>query len=371
MSLEEIARSWDAFGREDPLWAILTLPGKRNRRWDPEEFFRTGVEEVGRVLSLLGSLGQPASRRRALDFGCGVGRLTQALAASFDEVDGVDVAPSMVDLARRFNRRGARCRFHLNAEPHLRLFADGAFDLVYSSYVLQHVPPPLARGYVGEFVRLLAPGGLALFQLPAEPRPGASEALPGGAFRSRLSVGPPPASLRAGEAVTVPVQVVNEGAQTWPCRGDGTGRFQVNVGNHWLSADGRLVVQDDGRAPLPLDLPPGASAEVELTVTAPGRPGPHILEVDLVQEGVAWFAERGASASRVPVAVTGSPAAPGEGEGLSPAPRMEMHGVPAPEVERWVEEAGGELLARTALVSTGREFLERDWVSWLYAAARR
>ncbi len=196
MSLEEIARSWDAFGREDPLWAILTLPGKRNRRWDPEEFFQTGVEEVGRVLSLLESLGLPASRRRALDFGCGVGRLTQALARAFCEVDGVDVARSMVELAERFNRHGGRCRFHLNAEPDLGLFPDGAFDLVYSSYVLQHVPPGLARGYVKEFLRVLSPGGVALFQLPAEPRPGASAPLPDGAFRARLSVSPPPGRLR-------------------------------------------------------------------------------------------------------------------------------------------------------------------------------
>ncbi|KAA0256336.1 methyltransferase domain-containing protein [Acidobacteria bacterium ACD] len=372
MSLEEIARSWDAFGREDPLWAILTLPGKRNRRWDPEEFFQTGVEEVGRVLSLLESLGLPASRRRALDFGCGVGRLTQALARAFCEVDGVDVARSMVELAERFNRHGGRCRFHLNAEPDLGLFPDGAFDLVYSSYVLQHVPPGLARGYVKEFLRVLSPGGVALFQLPAEPRPGASAPLPDGAFRARLSVSPPPGRLRTGEPWTLAVQVVNEGSGPWPCRGDGTGRFQVNVGNHWLSEDGGLVAQDDGRAPLPADLAPGASAEVELTVTPPGRPGPYLLEVDLVQEGVAWFAERGSPPCRLAVPVGGEASpAPAEGAPAPAPPRMEMHGVPPADVALWVEEAGGRIAERTGLVSTGREFLEKDWVSWLYAAVRR
>ncbi len=50
-------------------------------------------------------------KRRALDFGCGVGRLTQALARHFNIVDGVDIAPSMIELANQFNRSGGRCRY--------------------------------------------------------------------------------------------------------------------------------------------------------------------------------------------------------------------------------------------------------------------
>lgn len=372
MSLEEIARNWDALGRQDPLWAILTLPGKRNRRWDPEEFLATGVEEVGRVLSLLGSLGLPASRRRALDFGCGAGRLTQALAAAFEEADGVDVAPSMVELAERYNRYGDRCRYHLNLETDLRLFPDGAFDLVYSSYVLQHVPPALARGYVREFVRVLAPGGVALFQLPESPRPGATAPLPDGAFRARISLPGPPELLLAGSPATIAVGVGNEGTHAWPARGDGSGRFQVTVGNHWLSAAGEPLVHDDGRTSLPSDVAPGSGVEVELTVTPPSAPGAFVLEVDLVQEGVAWFAERGSTAARMPVEVSGPlPSASPTVEAGPASPRMEMHGVPSAEVTRWVEEAGGRVVARSGLLSTGKEFLERDWVSWLYVATRR
>src|SRR5258707_194558 len=84
--------------------------------------------------------GATSPSRRALDFGWGAGRLSQAIARRMAEVDGVDIARSMVDLAGRHNRYGDRCRYRVNTAPDLRLFGDGAFDFVYSSIVLQHIP---------------------------------------------------------------------------------------------------------------------------------------------------------------------------------------------------------------------------------------
>ena len=169
MQLEDLQRHWDRFGRDDPFWAILTEGSKREGRWSPDEFFAHGVEEVEYVITRARELGIEVGRQRALDFGCGAGRLTQALCAHFDECDGVDIAVSMVELARRFNRHGARCRYHLNASADLGLFRDGTFDLVYSVLVLQHMPPALALAYIREFLRVLKPGGLLVFQLPSEP----------------------------------------------------------------------------------------------------------------------------------------------------------------------------------------------------------
>ena len=51
----------------------------------------------------LEDLGVTVSRGRALDFGCGAGRLTRALAARFESVVGVDVADAMLDKARALN----------------------------------------------------------------------------------------------------------------------------------------------------------------------------------------------------------------------------------------------------------------------------
>jgi 2-polyprenyl-3-methyl-5-hydroxy-6-metoxy-1,4-benzoquinol methylase len=79
MDLKDLQRHWHEFGRRDPLWAIPTSPGKSNSRWKTNDFFRTGREEIARVLPHVDRLGLARPHRRALDFGCGVGRLTQAL----------------------------------------------------------------------------------------------------------------------------------------------------------------------------------------------------------------------------------------------------------------------------------------------------
>lgn len=172
MNLRALRRHWDAYGRQDPFWAILTHPDKVQGRWDAEEFFRTGRDEIATVLSYLSSLGLAAGKERALDFGCGAGRLTQGLAGHFDEVVGVDIAPSMLELARLHDRTG-RCRFVLNQTDSLSGIASATFDFVYSNIVLQHVEPRFTRRYLAEFVRVLRPGGLLLFQLPVERVPAA------------------------------------------------------------------------------------------------------------------------------------------------------------------------------------------------------
>ncbi len=168
MNLRGLKRNWNAFGKKDPLWAILSLDEKKGNKWDVEEFFAWGRDEIDKVLESVGALGLEVRRRQALDFGCGVGRLTQALAQRFEEAHGVDIAPSMIQLAERYNRHGDRCRYHLNDQQDLRLFPDAWFDFIYSNITLQHMEPKYSKGYIREFVRVLAPEGVLVFQIPSE-----------------------------------------------------------------------------------------------------------------------------------------------------------------------------------------------------------
>lgn len=91
MNIKDLQRNWDELARTDPLWAIITLPDKKGNKWGIEEFFETGIKEVMEVLRHSESLGVNLQRRRALDFGCGVGRLTQAMAAGIPVI-GSDAA---------------------------------------------------------------------------------------------------------------------------------------------------------------------------------------------------------------------------------------------------------------------------------------
>ena len=172
MRLSATRKHWNRLAATDPLWAVLTEPDKKGNRWRIEDFFANGREEVAAQLRPVRQLHPTLRHGTALDFGCGVGRLTQALAGHFDEVTGLDISEQMLELARTHNRHGNQVRYVHNTPPDLRLFPDGSFDLVLSLITLQHMEPAYARSYIAEFVRVTAPGGVILFQIPAKtPRP--------------------------------------------------------------------------------------------------------------------------------------------------------------------------------------------------------
>lgn len=179
MGLDHVKQTYEQWGSADPMYAVLTRHERAGNRWDPEEFFQHGREEISAVVDYLNGLGIEVRGGRALDFGCGMGRLTQALADHTEEVIGVDIADSMVEAARSHNRKGDRVCYRVNDRPDLDLFDDSTFDLVYSNITLQHVAPRYARNYIQEFFRVVRTGGCVLFQMRSGPRiePGTLRAL--------------------------------------------------------------------------------------------------------------------------------------------------------------------------------------------------
>lgn len=159
-------REWDDLALLDPLWSILSDPTKRFGKWDVEAFFSTGRKEVEEILVEARALGYPLRGCKALDFGCGVGRVTRALAEHFSECYGVDISEEMIKLAKQLNRHKSQCSFTVNTADDLKVFPGNYFDLVYSNIVLQHLPDRRQiRSYISEFMRVVAPGGLVIFQL--------------------------------------------------------------------------------------------------------------------------------------------------------------------------------------------------------------
>ena len=352
-SWEQLGRHWHAFGERDPLWAVLTLPGTRAGRWDVEEFFRTGVVEITTLMAALEGLGRPRSRRAALDFGCGVGRVTQALGDVFERVDGVDIAESMLERAREMNRHGSRCRYLHNTSPDLGGLPDGSYDFIYSVYVLQHMDPghqpPIHQGVRAAAEPRRAGGvptadGAGIGCDRGHARPTATAAGSSSWIRRRSG------RLSPDSPLDLVVAVTNLSDHTWPAAGTLDGRFHVGVGAHWVGDAlplGRSRC-DDGTGRLPHDLDPGRSAIVDLSLGAPEAPGPVVLELDLVQEGVTWFAEQGSTPFRAEVDVVARPEQPRAGAqpaDTSDAPRMEMHATTAAEVRQLAEEAGGTVVA--------------------------
>jgi ubiquinone/menaquinone biosynthesis C-methylase UbiE len=160
--LSGLKRDWESLAQRDALAAILTDESKSGGKWDVTEFMSTGDAEIETVLQHLEAIGlKPDPGGVALDFGCGVGRLTQALARRFRSCVGVDISQEMISQANAVNRYG-HCRYEVSATPHLP-FAAESCSFLYSNLVLQHVDRRLAVNYLREFTRVLAPGGVLVF----------------------------------------------------------------------------------------------------------------------------------------------------------------------------------------------------------------
>jgi ubiquinone/menaquinone biosynthesis C-methylase UbiE len=168
MDLQQIRSDWTALGTFDPLWAVIATPDRRHDKWDPEAFLATGRREVSAALQHVRDLGLTPARERALDFGCGAGRLTVALADQVQSAVGVDISPSMLAKARELDPTG-RCEFIENDHDDLSLFENDSFDIVFSSLVLQHLPASLAKVYLAEMLRVLGPAGVLIVQLATGP----------------------------------------------------------------------------------------------------------------------------------------------------------------------------------------------------------
>ena len=186
--LRLVRNTWERLARLDPYWAILNEPVWRHERADLEHFFAGGRTLVARQLAQVASVCPDLRSARALDFGCGVGRLSVGLAAVFREVVGVDISAGMISLARQHHAAVPNLTFVRSVRSDLQGFPTGSFDLVYSLITLQHVPRLLIEAYLREFVRICRTGGLLLFQLPAR------EVAP--ARRNLWSVWPPTVAVR-------------------------------------------------------------------------------------------------------------------------------------------------------------------------------
>lgn len=158
--LLELQRDWTRMGEEDPiLWTI----GDADIKYD--QYFESGRQDIGRVLSRASGCGVQPVFGKALDFGCGIGRLTQALSRHFGEVHGLDISPTMIAQAKTLNSNPEKCHFYVHANERLNLFASDNFDLVVAFHVFPYISPSLTNGYLREFIRILKPGGLVYFQM--------------------------------------------------------------------------------------------------------------------------------------------------------------------------------------------------------------
>ena len=153
--------AWEKFGRQAPYFGVLAdekFAGDRIHE-NRDEFFATGCGFVGQLIKRYERHFGALPRGRALDHGCGVGRLTFPLAAEFGSVVGVDVSPSMLAEAKTNAREfGAENIDFVLADDRLSN-AEGEFDFVNSYITLQHIPVRRGQTILSRLIGKVKPGG--------------------------------------------------------------------------------------------------------------------------------------------------------------------------------------------------------------------
>ncbi len=167
MNLARIQSNFEQLAQEDPLWTVLSDNAKRGGKWDPDEFYQTGENEIADLEAKLALHRIPLSGERALDFGCGVGRLTFPLSRRFSCCVGIDISGSMIAYARANSGRGGVTAFHVSSDQGLSMIASGSIDFAFADIVFQHMPTRYARTYLRSLARVLSPGGTLAFQMPS------------------------------------------------------------------------------------------------------------------------------------------------------------------------------------------------------------
>jgi ubiquinone/menaquinone biosynthesis C-methylase UbiE len=160
---------WNERAREDAHYYVAF--GRRDQ--DDAEFFATATDVVRDLDGEIRRFprGIVPAARRALEIGCGPGRLMRPMSSRFGEIHGVDISDEMVAQARWKLRDIPHAHVHHVSGGDLQLFASGYFDFVFSYAVFQHIPSAdLVFGYLREIVRVLKPGGLARLHINGLPQ---------------------------------------------------------------------------------------------------------------------------------------------------------------------------------------------------------
>lgn len=107
--------------------------------------------------------------------------------------------------------------------------------------------------------------------------------------------------FRVNETKSFILKVKNQSQVKWSAIGASSGLYKIQLGNHWCSTDGQVLINDDGRSDLPFDLEPGQEIELPLNVKAPAKPGNYLLEFDMVQN--SWFKAKGSQTLKMMVTI--------------------------------------------------------------------
>jgi ubiquinone/menaquinone biosynthesis C-methylase UbiE len=159
-------KDWEKFGKEDPYFGVLTDDKFRRSNLTEEskkEFFKSGTDYINFILkNIEHHVDTEYTINRALDFGCGVGRLAIPLAYIAQEVTGVDVSESMLKEAKEnCKERSLENVNFVYSDDDLSML-NGKYDFIHSFLVFQHIPAERGEQIFEKLMERLESGGIGV-----------------------------------------------------------------------------------------------------------------------------------------------------------------------------------------------------------------
>jgi 2-polyprenyl-3-methyl-5-hydroxy-6-metoxy-1,4-benzoquinol methylase len=161
------------------------LPRYEKGRVTREEAADRGSQQLERLAQRIQAYtGASLESRRALDFGCGWGRLAIPLAERCEHVYGVDISPAVLQKAERGAEEANVTNVEWLQTESLSTLS-GRYDLLISTHVFQHIPSREGEQLLTTLVHGLSQGGVAAINLVLRPSHPWLELLPWAKRQSR------------------------------------------------------------------------------------------------------------------------------------------------------------------------------------------
>lgn len=157
-------KEWETFGKNNPYYGVIIDDAYKAENLtddSKQKFFATGEIYASSIFAVIEkNLGKPFSPEKAIDFGCGVGRLTIPLAKRCGHMTGIDISESVLKeaTANAKNLGLKNVDFKLFNDT---LIPTGKFDFINTFIVLQHIVTERGMQIINDMLTALENGGIA------------------------------------------------------------------------------------------------------------------------------------------------------------------------------------------------------------------
>lgn len=164
--------TWEEKAKSNPLFAIMSQENFINASSEITEdqlslFYNRGEQFWQRWFQTLFWETNDKKESRILDYGCGMGRITNQAANFSSHTYGVDISKTQIEYAKKYCPNSDRIQFHsLNEKDFTIPLQNDFFDIVYSYAVLQHIKLRSSLGIaIHEMCRVLKKKGILKIQI--------------------------------------------------------------------------------------------------------------------------------------------------------------------------------------------------------------